>query len=91
VIPERDRIQVVMTPAEITAALESGDYSAEMLMQHLIRHHNRLERERNDAKEELEQIKTILADPLAVHMNMMRGTIKWTPANLRALLGDTEP
>jgi chemotaxis regulatin CheY-phosphate phosphatase CheZ len=35
-----------MTAAEITAALESGDYSAEMLMQHLIRHHNRLEQER---------------------------------------------
>jgi len=46
VIPERDRIQVVMTAAEITAALESGDYSAEMIMQHLLRHHNRLERER---------------------------------------------
>jgi hypothetical protein len=46
VIPERDRIQVVMTPAEIIAALESGDYSAEMMMQHLIRNHNRLERER---------------------------------------------
>ena len=83
-IPERDRIQTVMTPEEIAEALESGDYSAEMLMQHLIRHHNRLERE-------LEQINTILADPLAVHLNMMRGTIKWTPANLRALLGDTEP
>ena len=47
--------------------------------------------ERNDARKELEQVKTILADPLAVHLNMMRGTIKWTPANLRALLGDTEP
>jgi hypothetical protein len=45
VIPERDRIQTVMTPAEIAESLESGDYSAEMLMQHLIRHHNRLERE----------------------------------------------
>ena len=45
-IPERDQIQVVMTAAEITAALESGDYSAELLMQHLIRHHNRLEQER---------------------------------------------
>ena len=47
--------------------------------------------ERNDARAEVEQIKTILSDPLAVHLNMMRGTIKWTPANLRALLGDTEP
>jgi hypothetical protein len=117
VIPERDRIQTVMTPAEIAEAINSGDYSAEMLMQHLIRHHNRLERElvesaqslafqtqlnrevielekktlgeRNDARAEVDQIKTILADPLAVHLNMMRGTIKWTPANLRALLGDT--
>ena len=43
-------------------------------------HTERLERE-------LEQIKAILADPLAVHLNMMRGTIKWTPANLRHLLG----
>ena len=45
--------------------------------------------ERNDARAELEQIKTILADPLAVHLNMMRGTIQWTPANLRHLLGDS--
>jgi hypothetical protein len=45
VIPERDRIKTVMTPEEIAEALESGDYSAEMLMQHLIRHYNRLERE----------------------------------------------
>ena len=45
-------------------------------------HAERLERE-------LEQVKTILADPLAVHINMMRGTIKWTPANLRHLLGDS--
>jgi hypothetical protein len=47
--------------------------------------------ERNDARAEVEQIKTILAGPFAVHLNMMHGTIKWTPANLRALLGDTEP
>jgi hypothetical protein len=45
--------------------------------------------ERNDARKELEQIKAILADPVAVHLNMMRGTIAWTPANLRHLLGDT--
>jgi hypothetical protein len=55
VIPERDRIKTVMTPAEISEALESGDYSAEMLMQHLIRHHNRmqleLEQERQDRKQ----------------------------------------
>jgi hypothetical protein len=46
-------------------------------------------RERNDARAELEQIKAVLADPVAVHLNMMRGTIAWTPANLRHLLGDT--
>lgn len=46
-------------------------------------HTERLERE-------LEQIKAILADPLAVHLNMMRGTIQWTPANLRSLLGDSD-
>jgi len=45
--------------------------------------------ERNDARKELEQIKAILANPVAVHLNMMRGTIAWTPANLRHLLGDT--
>jgi molecular chaperone GrpE (heat shock protein) len=45
--------------------------------------------ERNDARAEVEQIKTILTDPLAVHLNMMRGTIAWSPANLRHLLGDT--
>ena len=46
--------------------------------------------ERNDARTELEQIKAILTNPLAVHLNMMRGTIKWTPANLRHLLGDLQ-
>ena len=44
-IPERDRIQAVMTTEQIAAEMERGDYSAEMLLQHLIRHHNRLERE----------------------------------------------
>ena len=47
-------------------------------------HAERMERE-------LEQIKAVLADPLAVHLNMMRGTIQWTPANLRHLLGDCTP
>ena len=47
--------------------------------------------ERNDARAELARIKAILADPLAVHLNMMRGEIKWTPANLRHLLGDCQP
>jgi hypothetical protein len=55
VIPERDRIKTVMTPAEIAAALESGDYSAEMLMQHLIRHHNRLERELEQERQDRKQ------------------------------------
>ena len=36
---------------------------------------------------ELAEIKAVLADPLAVHLNMLRGTIQWTPANLRHLLG----
>ncbi len=49
----------------------------------------RAERMVNEAKEELAQIKAVLADPLKVHLNMMRGTIAWTPANLRHLLGDT--
>jgi len=46
--------------------------------------------ERNDARAEVDQTKAILADPLAVHLNMMRGTIKWTSANLRHLLGDSQ-
>ena len=45
--------------------------------------------ERNDARSEIEQIKATLADPHAVHINMLRGTIQWTPANLRHLLGET--
>lgn len=44
-------------------------------------HAERLERE-------IEQIKAILANPHAVHLNMLRGTIQWTHANLRHLLGD---
>ena len=42
--------------------------------------------ERMDA--EIEQIKATLANPHAVHINMLRGTIQWTPANLRHLLGE---
>ena len=38
---------------------------------------------------EIEQIKATLANPHAVHINMLRGTIQWTPANLRHLLGET--
>lgn len=45
--------------------------------------------ERNDARSEIEQIKATLANPHAVHVNMLRGTIQWTPANLRHLLGET--
>ena len=41
-IPERDRIQTVMTTAEIAASMEGGDYSAEMLLQHLVRRYNAL-------------------------------------------------
>ena len=42
-IPERDRIKTVMTTAEIAAAMEGGDYSAEMLLQHLVRRYNELQ------------------------------------------------
>ena len=33
----------------------------------------------------------ILKDPVAVHINMLRGTIAWTPENLRHILGDSSP
>jgi len=59
-LPERDRIKTVMTPDEIAAKLESGDYSAEMLMQHLIRHHNRLERELTVWKHEAKRLEAEL-------------------------------
>ena len=47
--------------------------------------------ERNDARKELGEIKAILADPVAVHLNMMRGAIQWTPADLYHLLGQQPP
>ena len=39
---------------------------------------------------ELTQIKTILSDPNAVRINMLRGTIAWTPETLRSVLGEPE-
>ena len=54
-IPERDRIQAVMTTEQIAAEMERGDYSAEMLLQHLIRHHNRLERELEQERQDRKQ------------------------------------
>ena len=41
-IPEKDRTKTVMTTAEIAAEMERGDYSAEMLLQHLVRRYNAL-------------------------------------------------
>lgn len=38
-------------------------------------------------KTEIEQIKATLANPQSVHINMLRGAIQWTPANLYHLLG----
>ncbi len=32
----------------------------------------------------------ILKDPVAVHINMLRGTIAWTPEHLRHVLGDSQ-
>ena len=47
--------------------------------------------ERNDARAEIEQIKATLANPNAVHLNMLRGAIQWTPAHLYHLLGQEPP
>ena len=41
-IHEQDRIKTVMTTAEIAAEMDHGDYSAEMLLQHLVRRYNSL-------------------------------------------------
>jgi len=39
-LPENNRIQKLLTIEEIDAEIESADYSAEMLLQHLIAHWN---------------------------------------------------
>jgi hypothetical protein len=82
-IPERDRIQTVMTPAEIAEALESGDYSAEMLMQHLIRHHNRLERELEQEQQDRKQAELDVCRALG-ERNDARAEL----ARLKAMLED---
>ena len=53
-IPERDRIKTVMTTAEIAAAMERGDYSAEMLLQHLVRRYNELDRDLAESLSDLD-------------------------------------
>ena len=40
---------------------------------------------------EYRNVLKILKDPVAVHINMLRGTIAWTPENLRHVLGDSSP
>jgi len=37
---------------------------------------------------EVRSIRAILSDASAVHLNMLRGTIAWTPENLRHVTGD---
>jgi len=48
----------------------------------------KLETELTAARSEIAQIKAILANPVAVHSNLLRGTIAWTPEHLRHILGD---
>jgi hypothetical protein len=38
---------------------------------------------------EYRNVLEILKDPVAVHINMLRGTIAWTPEHLRHVLGDS--
>lgn len=40
-LPENDRIKELIPISEIAAMMETGDYSAEMLLQHLCTHWNR--------------------------------------------------
>ena len=40
---------------------------------------------------EYRNVLKILKDPVAVHINMLRGTIAWTPEHLRHVLGDSSP
>lgn len=40
---------------------------------------------------EYRHVLEILKDPVAVHINMLRGTIAWTPEHLRHVLGDSSP
>jgi hypothetical protein len=41
------------------------------------------------AKLKLDHIEAALQDPAQVHINMLRGTIAWTPEHLRHLLGNS--
>lgn len=41
------------------------------------------------ARATLKEIEAALQDPARVHINMLRGTIAWTPGHLRHLLGDS--
>lgn len=50
-----------------------------------------LRRERDEWKEKAEHMLKILSDPAAVHINLLRGTIAWTPEHLRHVLGDSTP
>ena len=40
---------------------------------------------------EYRHVLEILKDPVAVHINMLRGTIAWTPEHLRHVIGDSSP
>lgn len=42
------------------------------------------------ARVTLKEIEAALQDPARVHINMLRGTIAWTPEHLRHLLGDED-
>lgn len=71
------------------AELEHELADSEKVANTLAEANGKLIAEKLELERELDQVKAILADPLAVHLNMMRGLIQWTPANLRHLLGDS--
>lgn len=47
----------------------------------------RMLRSHGEEMEKRATINSVLSDPAAVHINMLRGTIAWTPENLRHVLG----
>ncbi len=60
-------------------------------MLRMTRHARDLEIEVERLTTEITQLKAILADPNAVRLNMLHGTIAWTPETLRSVLGEPEP
>ena len=69
---EGQRMKNLYTYKEIKDKIKSNDYNAEMLLMHLLLNFEKLEKERDEAREEAEIVRALYSDATGI-----TGTFPW--------------